>query len=109
MTWQQCSLESVSMPEVLNGKIMIISSGQLDAITRARPILSAMSEKLYVFEGALGAGRKQHLNQWLTELTNNETLSLQHQVQAVAPLVLQQYFLIQFRRCCLMFLWPSPH
>ncbi|CAL5350627.1 unnamed protein product [Camellia sinensis] len=30
------------------------------------------------------------LNQRLTELTNNETLSLQHQVQAVAPLVLQQ-------------------
>ncbi|KAI8028394.1 hypothetical protein LOK49_LG02G01474 [Camellia lanceoleosa] len=44
------------MSEVLNGKIMIISSGQSDAITRARPILSAMSEKLYVFEGALGAG-----------------------------------------------------
>ncbi|KAF5948213.1 hypothetical protein HYC85_014170 [Camellia sinensis] len=34
---------------------------------------------------------KAFLNQWLTELTNNETLSLQHQVQAVAPLVLQQY------------------
>ncbi|CAL5354582.1 unnamed protein product [Camellia sinensis] len=49
---------SKGMPEVLNGKIMIISSGQLDAITRARPILSAMSEKLYVFEGALGAGSK---------------------------------------------------
>ncbi|CAL5327338.1 unnamed protein product [Camellia sinensis] len=48
---KECSLESVSMPEVLNGKIM------LDAITRAHPILSAMSEKLYVFEGALGAGR----------------------------------------------------
>ncbi|CAL5367388.1 unnamed protein product [Camellia sinensis] len=49
---------SKGMPEVLNGKIMIISSGQLDAITRACPILSAMSEKLYVFEGALGAGSK---------------------------------------------------
>ncbi|KAI8028395.1 hypothetical protein LOK49_LG02G01473 [Camellia lanceoleosa] len=47
---------SKGMSEVLNGKIMIISSGQSDAITRARPILSAMSEKLYVFEGALGAG-----------------------------------------------------
>ncbi|CAL5336180.1 unnamed protein product [Camellia sinensis] len=34
---------------------------------------------------------KAFLNQWLTELTNNETLSLQHQVQAVTPLVLQQY------------------
>ncbi|KAL7170547.1 hypothetical protein ACSBR2_035424 [Camellia fascicularis] len=34
---------------------------------------------------------KAFLNQWLMELTNNETLSLQHQVQAVAPLVLPQY------------------
>ncbi|XP_028069882.1 uncharacterized protein LOC114272365 [Camellia sinensis] len=49
---------SKGMSEVLNGKIMIISSGQSDAITRARPVLSAMSEKLYVFEGALGAGSK---------------------------------------------------
>ncbi|CAL5430398.1 unnamed protein product [Camellia sinensis] len=46
--------------EILSIKLQkeIISSGQLDAITRARPILSAMSEKLYVFEGALGAGSK---------------------------------------------------
>ncbi|CAL5414352.1 unnamed protein product [Camellia sinensis] len=36
----------------------IISSRQSDAITRARPVLSAMSEKLYVFEGALGARSK---------------------------------------------------
>ncbi|KAL9264686.1 CDK5RAP3-like protein [Drosera capensis] len=34
---------------------------------------------------------KAFLNQRLTELTNQETLSLQHQVQAVAPVVLQQY------------------
>ncbi|GMH28366.1 hypothetical protein Nepgr_030209 [Nepenthes gracilis] len=34
---------------------------------------------------------KAFLNQRLMELTNQETLSLQHQVQAVAPLVLQQY------------------
>ncbi|CAL5366213.1 unnamed protein product [Camellia sinensis] len=59
-----CSLESVSMAEgglSMVAAVMvsgIISSGQLDAITRARPILSAMSEKLYVFEGALGAGSK---------------------------------------------------
>ncbi|XP_028062315.1 uncharacterized protein LOC114265698 [Camellia sinensis] len=31
---------SKGMSEVLNGKIMIISSGQSDAITRARPVLS---------------------------------------------------------------------
>lgn len=34
---------------------------------------------------------KAFLNQRLMELTNDETLSLQHQVQAVAPFVMQQY------------------
>ncbi|KAE8098867.1 hypothetical protein FH972_016900 [Carpinus fangiana] len=34
---------------------------------------------------------KAFLNQRLAELKNEETLSLQHQVQAVAPFVLQQY------------------
>lgn len=34
---------------------------------------------------------KAFLNQRLVELMNEETLSLQHQVQAVAPFVLQQY------------------
>ncbi|XP_021893972.1 CDK5RAP3-like protein [Carica papaya] len=34
---------------------------------------------------------KAFLNQRLAELRNEETLSLQHQVQAVAPLVLQQH------------------
>ncbi|XP_051150238.1 CDK5RAP3-like protein isoform X2 [Andrographis paniculata] len=34
---------------------------------------------------------KAFLNQRLLELTNGETLSLQHQIQAVAPFVLQQY------------------
>ncbi|KAI4348756.1 hypothetical protein L6164_009438 [Bauhinia variegata] len=34
---------------------------------------------------------KAFLNQRLAELRNGETLSLQHQVQAVAPFVLQQY------------------
>ncbi|CAL0321603.1 unnamed protein product [Lupinus luteus] len=34
---------------------------------------------------------KSFLNQRLAELRNDDTLSLQHQVQAVAPFVLQQY------------------
>ncbi|KAI3830154.1 hypothetical protein L1987_04288 [Smallanthus sonchifolius] len=34
---------------------------------------------------------KAFLNQRITELTNTETLTLQNQVQAVAPFVLQQY------------------
>ncbi|KAL6963000.1 hypothetical protein U1Q18_052482 [Sarracenia purpurea var. burkii] len=46
------------MSEVSNGKIMMIASGGGDSITRARPILSAMCEKLFVFEGEHGAGSK---------------------------------------------------
>ncbi|KAK9115237.1 hypothetical protein Syun_022034 [Stephania yunnanensis] len=42
----------------LQGKIMIISSGSSEAIAKARPFLSAMSEKLYIFEDEVGAGRK---------------------------------------------------
>lgn len=44
--------------EVLDGKVMIIASGGSGSTARARPILSAMCEKLYVFEGEHGAGSK---------------------------------------------------
>ncbi|GAB4860535.1 hypothetical protein Ancab_035695 [Ancistrocladus abbreviatus] len=44
--------------ETSDGNIMIISSGRSDAIARAQPILSAMCEKLYIFEGEVGAGSK---------------------------------------------------
>ncbi|KDP25980.1 hypothetical protein JCGZ_22710 [Jatropha curcas] len=44
--------------EALNGRIMITSSGTSEAIAKARPILCAMCEKLYIFEGEVGAGRK---------------------------------------------------
>ncbi|CAK9166229.1 unnamed protein product [Ilex paraguariensis] len=37
---------------------MVISSGSSDSIASARPVLSAMCEKLYIFEGELGAGSK---------------------------------------------------
>ncbi|KAF2317510.1 hypothetical protein GH714_023711 [Hevea brasiliensis] len=43
---------------VLDGRIMISSSGTSEAIARARPILSVMCEKLYTFEGEVGAGSK---------------------------------------------------
>ncbi|PON36984.1 Ketose-bisphosphate aldolase, class-II [Trema orientale] len=43
--------------EELNGKITITSSGRSDATARAQPILSAMCEILYTFEGEVGAGR----------------------------------------------------
>ncbi|XP_056175113.1 uncharacterized protein LOC115676724 [Syzygium oleosum] len=47
--------------EHLSGKLMISSSGKSDAIARARPILSAMSDKLYIFDGEIGAGSKYKL------------------------------------------------
>ncbi|KAK3440628.1 hypothetical protein EUGRSUZ_B00882 [Eucalyptus grandis] len=43
--------------EHLSGKLVISSSGKSDAIAMARPILSAMSDKLYIFDGEIGAGR----------------------------------------------------
>lgn len=49
---------SKGMSDSLNGKVMITSSGRSDAIARAQPILSAMCEKLYIFEGEVGAGSK---------------------------------------------------
>ncbi|CAI9113691.1 OLC1v1014344C1 [Oldenlandia corymbosa var. corymbosa] len=45
----------------LNGKLLIISSGKSGDAHRAKPILSAMCEKLYLFEGELGAGSKAKL------------------------------------------------
>ncbi|CAB4281406.1 unnamed protein product [Prunus armeniaca] len=45
----------------------IASSGSSDAILKARPVLSAMCEKLYVFEGDVGAGRKIRMVKELLE------------------------------------------
>ncbi|KAJ4713548.1 ketose-bisphosphate aldolase class-II family protein [Melia azedarach] len=49
---------SRGMSEISKGKLMITSSGRSNSIVRARPFLSAMCEKLYVFEGEIGAGSK---------------------------------------------------
>lgn len=46
------------MSEDLSGKIVIVSSGTSSAISRAQPVLSAMCEKLYVFDGEIGGGSK---------------------------------------------------
>ncbi|KAL1204193.1 putative 3-hydroxyisobutyrate dehydrogenase [Cardamine amara subsp. amara] len=46
------------MSELLDGKLMIIASGRADSITRAQPYLTAMCQKLYTFEGEIGAGSK---------------------------------------------------
>ncbi|KAK7314652.1 hypothetical protein VNO77_33179 [Canavalia gladiata] len=49
---------SYGRSDALNGKVTIASSGRSDAIARARPILSAMCEKLFTFEGEIGGGSK---------------------------------------------------
>ncbi|XP_074305068.1 uncharacterized protein LOC141639999 [Silene latifolia] len=49
---------SKGMSEDLKEKLMIVSSGKSNAITQAHPLLSAMCEKLYVFDGEIGAGSK---------------------------------------------------
>ncbi|XP_024020890.1 uncharacterized protein LOC21392166 isoform X1 [Morus notabilis] len=68
------------MSEVLDGKILITSSGRSDAIARARPVLSAMCEKLYIFEGNVGAGSKINMVNELLEgihlVTSMEAISL---------------------------------
>ncbi|KAL1214324.1 putative 3-hydroxyisobutyrate dehydrogenase [Cardamine amara subsp. amara] len=46
------------MSELLDGKLMIIASGRADSITRAQSYLTAMCQKLYTFEGEIGAGSK---------------------------------------------------
>ncbi|XP_061362634.1 uncharacterized protein LOC133306347 isoform X2 [Gastrolobium bilobum] len=49
---------SYGRSDTLNGKVTIASSGRPDAIARARPILSAMCEKLFTFEGEIGGSSK---------------------------------------------------
>ncbi|KAG6745758.1 hypothetical protein POTOM_050264 [Populus tomentosa] len=44
--------------EVLKGRTMITSSGSSEANAKAQPILSAMSEKLFTYEGEVGTGSK---------------------------------------------------
>ncbi|KAK4436891.1 L-threonate dehydrogenase [Sesamum alatum] len=52
---------SKAVSEVLNGKVMIISSGQPESISKAQPFLSAMGGKLFLFEGEIGAGSKSKM------------------------------------------------
>ncbi|KAM7479632.1 hypothetical protein LguiA_027845 [Lonicera macranthoides] len=49
---------SKGVSEVLNGKVMIVASGNSASISSAKPILTAMCKQLYIFEGELGAGSK---------------------------------------------------
>ncbi|XP_044465929.1 uncharacterized protein LOC123196112 isoform X2 [Mangifera indica] len=82
---------SRGMSEVLKGKVMITSSGRSNAIARARPFLSAMCEKLYVFEGELGAGSKSKMVNELLEgihlIASVEAIALGAKV-GIHPLIL---------------------
>ncbi|KAK4752559.1 hypothetical protein SAY87_021357 [Trapa incisa] len=62
-----------------NGKLLVTSSGKSDATSRARPILSAISDKLFIFDGEIGAGSK-------TKLVNEllEAIHLVASVEAIA-------------------------
>lgn len=66
--------------DALNGKVTIASSGRLDAIARARPILSAMCEKLFTFEGEIGGSSKVKMVTMMLEgihfINSVEALSL---------------------------------
>lgn len=80
-----------AVSDVLNGKTMILSSGRSDAIAKAQPILSAMCDKLHIFEGELGAGSKVKLVTELLEgihfVASVEAISLGAQA-AIHPWIL---------------------
>ncbi|XP_075514401.1 uncharacterized protein LOC142549368 [Primulina tabacum] len=82
---------SRAVSEVLNGKVMITSSGRSDSISRAHPILSAMGEKLFFFEGEVGAGSKSKMVIELLEgihfVASLEALSLGTQA-GIHPMIL---------------------
>ncbi|KAJ8429860.1 hypothetical protein Cgig2_023097 [Carnegiea gigantea] len=78
---EECEINSVvdayvsrGMSEDLSGKIVIVSSGQSDAIARAQPVLSGMCEKIFVFDGEIGIGSKVKM---VSELLRPSTLLLQ--------------------------------
>ncbi|MED6155593.1 hypothetical protein PIB30_006459 [Stylosanthes scabra] len=71
---------SLGRSDDLNGKVTIASSGRPDAIAKARPVLSAMCEKLFTFEGEIGGGSKVKMVSELLEgihfIASVEALSL---------------------------------
>lgn len=84
---EECKINSVvdayvsrGMSEDLSGKIVVVSSGKSGAIARARPVLSAMCEKLFVFDGEIGAGSKVKMV--------NEVLQAIHLVASVEAISL---------------------
>ncbi|KAL1550006.1 CDK5RAP3-like protein [Salvia divinorum] len=72
-----------------SGSINHYSKAEATGSSRERSQLMETEYRNKILDDLFEA--KAFLNQRLLELTNEETLSLQHQVQAVAPFVLQQY------------------
>ncbi|KAL4036028.1 hypothetical protein IC575_004750 [Cucumis melo] len=52
---------SKGVSEALDGQLLTVASGRATAISRARPFLSAMCEKLIIFEGEVDAASKANM------------------------------------------------
>lgn len=81
------STQNTALTDVLPARINVVNESQGSGQLRSRLLETEYRSRILddLFE------IKAFLNQRMMELTNTETLSLQHQVQSVAPFVLQQY------------------
>ncbi|KAL0544559.1 hypothetical protein IC582_019676 [Cucumis melo] len=82
-------IDDVTLPDIVVDHNTFISSTQSGEITEVRSQLLETEYRNKILDDLYEV--KAFLSQRLNELKNDETLSLQHQVQAVAPFVLQQY------------------
>ncbi|XP_050383241.1 CDK5RAP3-like protein [Argentina anserina] len=89
-TPQVDAIDDVNLSNVVNNQSSVLhTSTQLTATKEGRSQLLETEYRNKILDDLNEI--KAFLNQRLVELKNEETLSLQHQVQAVAPFVLQQY------------------
>ncbi|CAK9319490.1 unnamed protein product [Citrullus colocynthis] len=82
-------IDDVTLPDIELDHKTFIPSTQSAEITEVRSQLLETEYRNKILDDLYEV--KAFLTQRLNELKNDETLSLQHQVQAVAPFVLQQY------------------
>ncbi|XP_038883695.1 CDK5RAP3-like protein [Benincasa hispida] len=82
-------IDDVTLPDIAMDQKTFIPSTQSVEITEVRSELLETEYRNKILDDLYEV--KAFLIQRLNELKNDETLSLQHQVQAVAPFVLQQY------------------
>lgn len=82
-------IDDVTLPDIEVDHKTFIPSTQSAEITEVRSQLLETEYRNKILDDLYEV--KAFLTQRLNELKNDETLSLQHQVQAVAPFVLQQY------------------